>query len=404
MIPLPFLLTGSVAAALFGLLLPFIVREALATPLLPHVLALVHLATLGWLTMTILGASLQLAPVILNAPLRATRLLRWQFPLYGIGATLLILGFIQLRVPLMAVGGTLVVLAVFHYVVVLAATLAGAKSRPLTARYLAAALMYLCVVVCLGLTAALNMQFGFLGDAQLRLLQAHVALALVGWLSTTLIGVSYTLVRLFALSHGHDDAIGKRVFVALNVGVVGLAAGLALDWTPLVLVAGLALASALWLFAYDYLRMLHARRRKVLDMTQRHALAGAAYLALSVSLALAATLTGTAQPPQVVALGLMLLVGALGQSIAGYLYKIVPFLIWHTRYAPRIGKVEVPLMRDLISPRLATASFWLINLALPVAACAAALSWVALLQFACAALGVGLLLAAINTVRVLAPR
>ncbi len=73
-------------------------------------------------------------------------------------------------------------------------------------------------------------------------------------------------------------------------------------------------------------------------MTQRHAIAGVLYLALSVPLALGATLAGAVQPPLVVALGLMALVGALGQSIAGYLYKIVPFLIWHTRYAPRIGK------------------------------------------------------------------
>ncbi len=231
-IPLPFLLAGSVASGLFGLLLPFVAPDALATPLLPHVLALVHLATLGWLTMTIMGASLQLAPVILNAPLRAGRFLRWQFPIYSVGVTLLVVGFIQLVVPLMALGGALVALAAFHYAIVLAATLAGATSRPLTARYLAAALVYLCVVVCLGLTAALNMQFRFLGDAQARLLQAHVALALVGWLCTTLIGVSYTLVRLFALAHGHDDAIGRRVFVALNAGVVGVAAGLALGWAP----------------------------------------------------------------------------------------------------------------------------------------------------------------------------
>ena len=59
-VPLPFLLTGVSAAALFGLLLPAIVPEAMLAPDFPHVLALVHLATLGWLTMIVMGASLQL--------------------------------------------------------------------------------------------------------------------------------------------------------------------------------------------------------------------------------------------------------------------------------------------------------------------------------------------------------
>lgn len=403
-IPLPFLLAGVVCAALFGLLVPFVAPEALVSPLFPHVLALVHLATLGWLTMTIMGASLQLTPVILNAPLRATRLLRWQFPVYVVGLVLLISGFAAGRPVLLATGGVVVVLAVLHYAFVLAVTLFKAPTRPLTARYLIAALTYLCVVVGLGLTAALNMQLHFLGDAALRLLQAHVALALLGWLSTTLLGVSYTLVRLFALVHGHADAMGRRIFVALNAGVLGLAAGLMLDWSLLVTLAGLALTFSIWLFGYDYLRMLRMRRRKLLDMTQRHALAGVAYLALTVPLALAAALTNAARPPQIVALGLLMLVGALGQSIIGYLYKIVPFLMWHTRYAPQIGKTKVPLMRDLIDNRAALATFWLINLGLPAAALAATFARVAALQVTGVALGLGLAIAAVNIVHACWPR
>jgi hypothetical protein len=79
-VPLPFLLTGAGAAALFGLLLPWIIPQAIQAPGFPHVLALVHLVTLGWLTMTIMGASFQLVPVIVVAPLRTTRFIRYQYP------------------------------------------------------------------------------------------------------------------------------------------------------------------------------------------------------------------------------------------------------------------------------------------------------------------------------------
>ena len=83
---LPYLLTGVCAAALFGLLLPWVAPEAIQAPDFPHVLALVHIATLGWLTMTIMGASLQLTPVIVVTPLRATRFIRWHYPVYQEGS------------------------------------------------------------------------------------------------------------------------------------------------------------------------------------------------------------------------------------------------------------------------------------------------------------------------------
>lgn len=403
-VPLPYLVTGVSGAALFGVLLPFVGPEALIAPDMPHVLALVHIATLGWLTMTIMGASMQLAPVILVTPLASSPLLRWQFPAYLGGVTLLVSGFWLGRPPLLALGGALIVLAVAHYTVLVARTLAHATTRPLTARFLTAALVYLCVVVSLGLTAALNFQYGFLGSATSRLLLAHLTLGVVGWLTSMLMGVSYTLVRMFALAHGHDDRLGRRVFVLLNGGVLALAAGFALRWQPLALAGGVVLITAVWLFAYDYARMLRVRRRKLLDVTQRHGIAAVTYLAVLVPAGAAMVLFGWATPGALAALGLLAFVGWLGQSILGYLYKIVPFLIWQTRFGPLVGRQKVPLMRDLVHERWAKSSFWLVNAGLPLAALAALAGWEWPLRLGGALLGAGLALAAANVVGIVARR
>ncbi len=234
-VPLLFLLTGVCAAALFGLLLPWIIPEALVSPGFPHVLVLVHTATLGWLTMTIMGASLQLAPVIVVSPLRAARFLRWHYPLYLSGVLLLLSGFWWMLLWLLIAGGTLIVLAVIHYAIILGATLAHATKRPLTVRFLVASLTYLCIVVSLGLLAALDFQYGFLGPGFDRLLLMHITLGVIGWLSTTLLGVSYTLVRMFALAHEHTDRLGKMIFVLLNASIVTLSIGFILAWEPLLL-------------------------------------------------------------------------------------------------------------------------------------------------------------------------
>jgi hypothetical protein len=395
-VPLPFLLTGACAAALFGLLLPWIAPEAIQAPGFPHVLALVHIATLGWLTMTIMGASLQLTPVIVVSPLRATRFIHVQYPVYLSGVILLLSGFWWMHPWLMAAGGIVIVLAIAHYVVVLGVTLARATARPLTVRFLIASLIYLCIVVSLGLTAAFNFQFGFLGSAFDQLLLIHLTFGILGWLSCTLIGVSYTLARMFALAHGHTDRLGRLIFVFLNASIVGLALGFIFSWLPLIMLGGAVLIATAWLFACDFTRMIHVRHRKVLDVTQYHSIVAVGYFSLIIPLGVMAALFGWRQPAVLAALGLAALVGWLGQSMIGYLYKIVPFLIWHTRYGPQVGREHVPLMRELVHDRWAWASFWLINAGLAAVILSALLQWVWPLQIASGLLGAGLVLAAAN--------
>ncbi len=404
-LPLPFLVTGVVGAALFGVLLPFVAPQALLAPDFPHVLALVHIATLGWLTMTIMGASLQLVPVIVVSPLRAARMWPAQYPVYLLGVVLMVTGFWFTRPPILIAGGIFVVCAALHYAIIMFATLMGATTRPLSVRFLMASVGYFCAIVTLGLTAALNFQFGFLGAATDRLVLAHITLGVIGWLTTTLMGVSYTLMPMFALVHGQSDAPGRRVFILLNAGVLGLATGFAFSSAAVELAAGLFLLSAVAVFAWDYAHMLRSRKRRLLDVTQRHGIAGICYLAVLAVATPILALTGAWRHEQVaVALALAAFVGWLGQSAIGYLYKIIPFLIWQTRYGPLVGKRPVPLMRDLISQRAATISLWLINVALPVVILGAAMNWIVLLQIGATALAAGLALAAGNIVRSVVPR
>lgn len=401
-LPLPFLLTGIGAVALFGILLPWTIGEALLAPDFPHVLALVHLLTLGWLTMSIMGASLQLVPVIIAGPLHAARFLHWQFPLYVIGVVLLLSGFWWMLPWLMIVGGTCVVLAVLHYITVLAMTFAHSKARTLTVCYLISALAYLSIVVSLGLTAALDFQFNFLGAGADRLLLTHITLGVVGWLSSTLIGVSYTLVRMFALAHGHKDRVGRVVFWLLNAGIVAFALGFSLAWQPCVFIGGLLLIAAVWLFAYDYTSMLRVRHRKLLDVTQYHGIASVIYVTILVPSGVAAAFFGWHDPHLLTVLTLAALIGWLGQSIIGYLYKIVPFLIWQERYGLLVGRQKVPLMREMIHERWAWASWWLLNGGLLVVMLSIAVSpWLWVVQLACGILASGFILALCNILGVM---
>src|SRR5690242_2973177 len=104
-LPLIFLLSGTAASVLLGIGAIFLLPTALADPQAMQVLALVHTATLGWFTMTIMGAMYQLVPVVLVTRLRAVPLAHGQMALYLAGVALLVSGFWFNALPLLALGG-----------------------------------------------------------------------------------------------------------------------------------------------------------------------------------------------------------------------------------------------------------------------------------------------------------
>ena len=364
-VPLWYLYTAIAALVGFCTSLIALAPEAMDGTLSPHVLALIHLATLGVMTTAIMGALWQLLPVMLVVPAPPSWLSRAHYPLWVTGVALLVAGFWSAWWPALAVGGTLVTLSAGLFAAVMLWTIARAPRRPVSAYFVAAGLISLVLVVLGGLTLAVDRQTGFLGGRMLQVLPAHVLLGFVGWGVGTVMGVSYKLGPMFALAHVADERPGWLCWGLLNGGLATLAAGLLAGWPLTVcLGSGVLILLAILVFTLDTIRILRSRHKKVLEPTQWHALAGLGYLLLCGGLTLRAALGGVGwwfDGRTALALGLLFLLGFVGQTIMGYLYKIVPFLVWNRRYAPLVGRQKVPMMRDLIQDRAARLTFWLYN-------------------------------------------
>ncbi|HEU5367875.1 MAG TPA: hypothetical protein VFU69_05410 [Ktedonobacterales bacterium] len=176
-LPLSFLLSGAIASVLLGIGAIFVLPLALTDPQAMQVLTLVHTATLGWFTMTIMGAMYQLVPVVLVTRLRAVALAYSQMALYLAGMTLLVSGFWFNALPLLAVGGSLVVAAASVFALILLATILLAPRRPLMAAYLITSLLYLLLVVSLGYDCQGRTLHSLL-DASLHRFQGKTAVSL----------------------------------------------------------------------------------------------------------------------------------------------------------------------------------------------------------------------------------
>jgi hypothetical protein len=323
----------------------------------PDQLAAVHLLGLGFLTVAIVAALLQLVPVLLRRRLGAPRRSAAAGAALALGAWALAWGLWASHDALTAAGGSLLVLGGGVMVVDLARAVWGAaRAGTLGApgAGIAASTLWFALVLAAGAAMAANRVHPFLEVDRTRLMAAHAAVAIVGWIGGTIVAIALRLAPMFALAHGHRTRVGQGALVAWHASVVPLALGLLLGVAPLAAAGGAVLLGAClaagW-FAVDVAR--HRRRRPEAPLV--HLLIGLASALAAVAVMLAAWAGGGDPYRAAIPAAILALVGMGAGTTSGHLFKVVPMLVWTGRYATRAGTPGAPRLADLYPAPLAAA-------------------------------------------------
>ncbi len=402
-LPFRFIATSLAWLALLAVVYPWHTPLLLGSFYAPHLTTFVHVNTLGLIASTIMGASYQLLPVVLQEPIASVRLGRLSWWLYVPGLLSFVLGLTTAREIFLGLGGILLFSAVGLYVFVVVATLRRARDRDVVYWHIAVAVAGLATAATLGLLLALSKFEGFLGGRTLPILASHVTLMLGGWVTPMLAGVAYRLVGMFTLSEDRLKVRWAWAELALTAGGAWLlAGGLFFDLPRPVLVLGAdALFAGVLVFAAQLTRLYRLRRRRTFDVHMPFAGASVAFGLTALGLVLFGLLDGRgAGDPVWVAAGWLAIAGWAETAIQGFLYKIGTFLTWLNRYAPLAGRQPVPRLEELYGKTTALVgwSAWVVGVAL---AAAAALSGSVLVAEAGAAgLSVGAAAFLVNAVRV----
>lgn len=324
----------------------------------PHVIAVTHLFTLGFITTTICGALYQLLPVALGAPVRWEWMGHASFAGLVTGIPLFVAGTALLRAPLIHGAIGLVTVGIVLFALNVALTLPRAVRRGLTWWALIAALVFLLSTLVLGATLAINLTTPILVDARRHALALHLHLGTVGWALLVIVGISNHLAPMFLLSHGASTRAGWWSMGLLAAGLVLLAAALLGAGTAVLWLAALVLAAGVAALVVQ-LRAFHRKRvRRILDVGLRHAALAVPGLVVATLLGLALAALG-GDPPRLATLYVAcLLLGAIVPFIIGHYYKIVPFLAWLARYGKQVGKERVPRVADMYSARAGRVETW----------------------------------------------
>jgi hypothetical protein len=289
-----------------------------------YVLASIHLLTLGVLTMTAMGASFQLLPVVTLRPLGSIWPAKASFWLFLPGVILLTFGMISVHAPSLNWGAGLVVFGLVFFVALTANNLQRAGNLPVVAAHGWGAIAALIIFAVIGALLAADLEGGFLTDHR-RLAILHMNLAIFGFMGLLAIGLSLVLVPMFALSRSLSTFQGWLQLVLTAAAIVTFCAGALIDSKIL----GVGAITIGFAAATTHLRLmrnaLRSGMRKRLGLS--FVLVRSSWGLLAVGLLIGLAIIVEFPIPNGPALfGFIILAGWLLTFLTGILQRIMPFL------------------------------------------------------------------------------
>ncbi len=287
-------------------------------------LAALHLLTLGVLTTSAAGASIQLLPVATRRSLAAVWPVRLLFWLLVPGLSLLVAGMYAADVRILIAGALVASAALVLFAILLGDNLRRAGALAIVAAYGWAALFALLALAAIGLALAGDYTNAILSDHNAAAL-AHMILGGFGFMGLLALGFSHILVPMFALSAPPDRRWTVPAFVAAVAAIVLGTLGALADSRNLLTIAALVGLCAVGAHLALMRKVLACGMRKRLGLS--FVLIRIAWTILPLTLVVGlAALYGLAGPNGPTLFGFLLLVGWLLTFLLGILQRIVPFL------------------------------------------------------------------------------
>ena len=350
-VPLRFFLTAPLYAVLAGVLLLVEGGDLLASRWAPGTLALTHLLTLGFMLQIMLGALIQILPVVAGANLaQPVRLANLVFPGLNLGCLLLVAGFLLGSPLLLQAAAVLLPASIGYFLMAAALAMWRVPSTSPTTRGLKLALLSLFAVTLLGVFLLLALSRGWALPLQ-ALTDLHAGWGLAGWSGVLLAAVAYVVVPMFQLTPGYPARPGWIFPLAVFIPLLTWSVALVLGWSWLVRPSQFVLAGVGIAFRRRPFRFQPHGRRPRPAATLRYWQLGLGATILALLMLLTAIICPNCAdwPQRTPLFGVLMLVGGFLPLINGMLYKITPFLAWLHLKNLRGSKGPLPAMNKFLS-------------------------------------------------------
>jgi hypothetical protein len=326
----------------------------------PHLLSITHIAALGWGSMIIFGALYQLLPVILQVGLYSEKLAKASFFLMATGTITLAASFWFFSVGhWLQLGASLLIAGISLFAINVIATARQQKDWGIETDFIISAVVWLIITAILGLLMAFNFRLVFLPETHIFYLKIHAHTGLAGWFLQLIIGVGSRLLPMFLLSHGLNKKKLQWAYWLINGGLLFLLShwlffnNLSFEWVgALLIITGILF---FLLFIYEAFK----KKIRKPDIGMKQSFAALFLLILPLVLGLIISKQPQINEPFLLRVymvyGFSAFFGLITALIMGQTLKTLPFIVWLAKYRSLVGKVKLPLPKDLYSEKIA---FW----------------------------------------------
>lgn len=355
-VPMRFFLSAPLFGIAAGLMLLFGDEGVLINRWSVDTLVVVHMLTLGVISMVMIGAVQQLLPVLMGVIIpRADMMSRTLHLLWSLGTLLLLVGIAQHEPVLVSIGVGLLALATLLFVVVILYALIRSDSKHGTLLAIGASLLSLLFTLLLMLWI-LNSS-GWMAPVAHVLTNLHMSWGLLGWFLLLMIGVAYQVVPMFQITPEFPPSIRRYLAPVVFVALLAWSGSELFHQVWLGWLAIVVMVAALSLYAMTLLRLQRQRKRRLPDLTLSYWRIAMIALLVSMLLWLVGSLLGDSRwTARLMESAVMLFVmGGVLSAVSGMIFKIVPFLVWlhlnNLYQSAGVWQGNVPNVRQVIPAR-----------------------------------------------------
>lgn len=360
LVPLRFFLSAPLFSLAASMLLLWQGPDILLSRWHPALLGTTHLLTLGFLGLIMMGAIMQMLPVVAGTPVRHPSRAAGIIHTLGVsGVILMSSGLAFGATQLLKFSLPLLGMAMLTFAGLILYTLRGAQAQNMTARAMRLAALMLAATAILGLLLLSNHAYGWWLQVRTPFTNLHLSWGLLGWVGILVVGVALQVVPMFQLTPSYPKPMARWLTLAMFVALLALAPGV---WLPaLQLPLGIALSAGLIWFAVTTMQLQSQRKRKLPDVTLSFWRGGMLCILSAIALWLAGQffqLGGNAKYE--LSLGILMIIGFAMSLVNGMLYKTVPFLVWfHLQSQRKPGEPVAPNVRQILPETRTRRQMWL---------------------------------------------
>ena len=362
-IVIPHFLAGGLAFLVVAVLLLGSIPELQSAYYNNKLLAITHIAVLGWASMMVFGALYQLIPVVYETSLYSEKLASITFWLFSISVIALSYSFwVASFTDLLFYASLLMFFSLLLFIINLHLTYRKTKKPNRQSKFINTGIYWLAATELMGTLIALNFKLHFFNGIHLHYLKIHAHLGLIGWFLLLIIGASSILIPMFMISHNLNEKKLDYAYYFINIGLLLLS----IDWLFIQSGFGsylywILIAIGIGFFLSYVFEAYKTRLRRKLDVGLKYTVIAISLLVLPLLLAVVLLIDGatSALIVRVTSIyGFSIIFGIISMLIFGQTYKTLPFIIWLDRYQSFVGKYKTPLPRELYSEKLATYQFY----------------------------------------------